>query len=468
MTAVAAGAGHARADGPAVWVDVEDFYEYFAGNRQPSGIQRVAFEIMRELAALAGPHGTLRFLRRGTGRAREGKVVEVAWEDVARTYAAPPALAPVRPDEVLRRFEDRLKTLPPELHTSLRRARTLQIETGKNVRALLGAARPTPLPGPAAPEPDAPLQAGDWLLEIGAPWMVQHFPRWLEAVKARHGIRAALLVYDLVPARHPEWCAPELVTAFNRWLGSTLPLCEQVLALSRHTAADVLAFARERAIALPGTVEPIIVGTGFRDTAAPEEGGDAAWLPAPGSYVLFVSTLEARKNHALAVRVWRRLSEEVRTGVRTAESLPMLVFAGRVGWLVKDLVQQLDNASWLRGRIRLIREPSDAELRRLYAGCLFTLFPSLFEGWGLPVSESLVAGKPCLSSDAAALPEAGGALGRYFDPLDVNSAHRAVAALLDDRPGIAAWQEQVRCQFSPVPWSRTATDVLGRLDGVQA
>ena len=92
-------------------------------------------------------------------------------------------------------------------------------------------------------------------------------------------------------------------------------------------------------------------------------------------------------------------------------------------------------------------------------------FPSLFEGWGLPVTESLAAGKPCLSSDAAALPEAGGALGRYFDPLNVAGAHRAVAAVLDDRAGLADWEARVRREFRPTAWAETAGAVLARLEG---
>jgi len=140
--------------------------------------------------------------------------------------------------------------------------------------------------------------------------------------------------------------------------------------------------------------------------------------------------------------------------------VPDLVFAGRVGWLVADLIAQLDHTSWLGGRVRLVRDPTDAELRALYAGSLFTVFPSLHEGWGLPVTESLALGKPCLCSNAASLPEAGGALCRYFDPESLSSAFRSIAAVLDDRPGLAAWEAQVRRDFEPVPWAATAGALL--------
>ena len=130
------------------------------------------------------------------------------------------------------------------------------------------------------------------------------------------------------------------------------------------------------------------------------------------------------------------------------------MIAGRIGWLVEDLLGQLDNTNWLDGAIRMVDSPTDGELRALYAGCLFTIYPSFHEGWGLPVSESLA--------------EAGGDLCRYFDPEDLDGAYDAVVATLDDRPGLAAWEERVRREFRPVSWGETATVVLeaaARLSG---
>lgn len=131
-----------------------------------------------------------------------------------------------------------------------------------------------------------------------------------------------------------------------------------------------------------------------------------------------------------------------------------------------DLLAQLDHTEWLGGRIKFVADPDDAELRALYAGCLFTVFPSWHEGWGLPVTESLALGKPCLSSHAASLPEAGGPLCRYFDPGNVASAYAAVAATLDDRAGLAAWEAAVRTGFVPTAWTETARALTRAVDGL--
>jgi glycosyltransferase involved in cell wall biosynthesis len=131
--------------------------------------------------------------------------------------------------------------------------------------------------------------------------------------------------------------------------------------------------------------------------------------------------------------------------------------------MVDDLIHQLRNASFLNGKIVLVDNPSDGELKSLYNGCLFTVFPSLYEGWGLPVTESLSLGKPCIVSNAASLPEAGGALARYFDPENATEATAVIRAVLEDRAGLAAWEAQVVREFRPVSWevsARALVDIL--------
>ena len=97
---------------------------------------------------------------------------------------------------------------------------------------------------------------------------------------------------------------------------------------------------------------------------------------------------------------------------------------------------------------------------QLYQGCLFTLFPSHYEGWGLPVTESLALGKPCIISNVTSLPEAGGDLARYLDPDDLAGTVRLIRAVISDRPGLAAWEAQVRRDFQPVPWEDSARAIL--------
>ena len=429
-----------------IWVDCEDC-AHAAG---PGESQRIAFALTRALLQQAGTD-RIRLVRQAGGSLRE-----VPWTEVEAAYRQRPDPTPVALDaetkEESGRVQAWLEALPPELGGPLARARLLQHHAARNWRDLaLALRRRGSKAPPAVPQPafePAAIEPGDALLVLGVPWAVPGY-----AGLQRHaGLASHLLLHDLVPIRHPEWCAKAQAAR----LEECLPLFDALIAGSRHTAEDVSAYARERGLAT-GPVHRVPFGADL-DASAEAPVPDA--LPRPGSYALIVSTIEARKNHALAVRVWRRLAEEVRTGQRAPDSLPDLVFAGRVGCLVADLLQQLENMRWLGGRIHLVPDPSEAELRALYQGCRFTIFPSWFEGWALPVAESLAFGKPCLASNAAAIPEAGGALCRYFDPGDTAGAYRAVASLLDDPGGLASWEDRIRAEFRPTRWSATAEAIL--------
>jgi glycosyltransferase involved in cell wall biosynthesis len=147
-----------------------------------------------------------------------------------------------------------------------------------------------------------------------------------------------------------------------------------------------------------------------------------------------------------------------------AESVPTLVFAGRVGWLVSDLMEQLHNSRFLDGKIIHIESPTDQELEALYEGCLFTLFPSFYEGWGLPVTESHAFGRPCIISKTTSLPEAGGSLARYIDPDNTTDAYRVIRETIQDQAGLREWRDRVRREFRPIEWSQSARAVLKALD----
>jgi glycosyltransferase involved in cell wall biosynthesis len=461
-----------------VWVDVEDFFDYFEANPRPSGIQRLVFEMLKvlpERARLAAGEPRIAFVRHSTDTAI---LQEVSFAEIGRVFEGKATDRIVETGRLsprgrgrliwgLRRWLlDRVWSLPVEVSAVIVRAGVLQMAALRQFRELRRLHLQRPPKPPAAPAP-APVaarmqstagfagQPGDILLIPGAPWSKPGYGAWLAEVRARYRLEPALLLYDLIPLRRPEWCAADLVEKFGYWLRSTLPQCPRLMAISKATAADVEAYAREAGLSLQAPVMPVPIGTDFGPPTQAGAGEPPRGLPAPGSYVLFVSTMEARKNHAMLFKVWRRLVSEL-----PSYQVPTLVFAGRVGWLVSDLIQQLENTDWLNGKIRLIRDPTDAELTALYEGCLFTVFPSLFEGWGLPVSESLGRGQPCLISNRTSLPESGGALARYFDPEDLDDAYRAVRAVIDDPAGLEDWRAKVRRDYRHTKWEDTADAIL--------
>src|SRR5258708_4019020 len=103
----------------------------------------------------------------------------------------------------------------------------------------------------------------------------------------------------------------------------------------------------------------------------------------------------------------------------------------------------------------------------LYGGCLFTLFPSFYEGWGLPVMESHAFGRPCIISKTTSLPEAGGSLARYIDPDNTTDAYQVIRETIQDQAGLREWRDRVRREFRPVEWSQSAHAVLKALDATK-
>ena len=100
---------------------------------------------------------------------------------------------------------------------------------------------------------------------------------------------------------------------------------------------------------------------------------------------------------------------------------PKLIFAGKHNWQSQDFTDFIKKTNSLDGMIEFVNRPSDVELAALYEGCLFTAMVSLYEGWGLPIGESLSMGKTAVVAKSTSMPEVGGELVEYCDPLNVDS-----------------------------------------------
>jgi glycosyltransferase involved in cell wall biosynthesis len=111
-----------------------------------------------------------------------------------------------------------------------------------------------------------------------------------------------------------------------------------------------------------------------------------------------------------------------------------------------------------------LRGLSDAELQQAYRSCLFTVFPSLSEGWGLPIAESLAHGKFCVASDRTSIPEVGGDLIDYFDPSDDDDAVAKIERPLLDPGYLTAREARVRAEYRPRTWTDCVHALISKLD----
>ncbi|OYV34153.1 MAG: hypothetical protein B7Z80_21985 [Rhodospirillales bacterium 20-64-7] len=441
-----------------LWLDVDDLIRYFSTSVRPTGIQRLSFELFRQLHQNADAPGGIIFCRRLVSPPYFQRVTFAALETelLALSQAPAPLALPLVRQRPTGWLADRARRLPHRIRRNLQTIiyalRDIRWALRDLIRVFRGRAgdshmRLLSLGQFDDPHPAVGFAPGDWLVNLGSSWNAPYQPAALDSLH-RLGGRFAILVHDLIPQLFPEWSTQATLQEYRLWLHDTLPCADLLLANSRNTAADIqICLSRAHGVLPPIAILPM--------GGLPQSGGV---LQPVQPFVLLVSTLEVRKNHALMFKVWQRLLAH-----SPEFHVPDLVFAGKRGWLIDDFLSQLDNAGWLDGKIRFIESPSDAELATLYRQCLFTVYPSFYEGWGLPVTESLNFGKTVAASNRASIPEAGGDFCVYFDPENIAEATSVIAGLIMQPERVAALEAHIEAHFQPPTWAQSAATLVDLL-----
>ncbi len=290
---------------------------------------------------------------------------------------------------------------------------------------------------------------GDVLLLAGETWSRYGDFSVLRGVRARSGMRIAAICQDLIPVKWPQFFeADGFVERFGRYTDFLIKDVDLVIAISEQTKKDILDLARTHG-GLRGDIATVELGHDA-GAAAGDSGSPGVAGIEPGKFVLSVSTIQSRKNFDLLYHLWRRLSEE------GLPNLPKLVIVGREGFGSRDLLWQIKHDPAVRDCVIVRHVVPDGTLARLYRDCAWTLYPSFYEGWGLPVSESLAHGKYCVASSAAALQEAGQGLVKHIDPLDFSAWRDAIIELVRSPELVLQFERRIRAQYRPVTWRQSA------------
>jgi alpha-1,3-rhamnosyl/mannosyltransferase len=264
---------------------------------------------------------------------------------------------------------------------------------------------------------------------------------WLTAWFLR--IPSVVVVHDMVPwmpEMHPQRRAGLIERATIR---PALRRMALGLCVSESTERDLVRlFPTARG-------KTAVVHHGVRLDAEPDLDEVRRRLELPERFVLATGTLEPRKNLPRLI--------EAHAGLADA---PPLLLAGPSGWdMDRALAGAGDNA-------RLLGYVSDADLVALYSLCTVFAYPSLYEGFGLPLAEAMRCGAACLSSNASSLPEVGGDTVVYADPLSVDSIRDGLARLLaneDERRELGPRARERSLEFT---WERTARETRELLERV--
>ena len=294
------------------------------------------------------------------------------------------------------------------------------------------------------------------LVDLGVSFWVHDHYRFIRNAKAERQIRYIPLIYDLIPLIRPEFCVRGWLQDFTIWAVGLYQHADGFLAISEATKRDVLKIAAELGHELAtDRIEVVPLDADFRrEVAALPASALDQWDLADTPFALLVSTIEPRKNHALALDGWAELLRR-----HGADKMPKLVFAGRDGWMNDDVFDRLDTDSLLAAQVTMIHNVSDADLALLHRACRFTLFPSLYEGWGLPVTESLCHGRVPVIADNSSLPEAGAGFALMFASGSVEDFARAVEKAAFDDGWRSAQEAKIAAEFAPRSWAEIAEQI---------
>ena len=293
------------------------------------------------------------------------------------------------------------------------------------------------------------LTQNDILLFAGSDWGITNVALIGEH-KRRSGFKIAVLYHDIIPLLYPTFYFSSAVSAFREFLHVMVPMTDLVIVTSKRVELDLKHYCKANGLGVPKTR---IVELGADPPAA--EVATNSSLPGglqPGRYALFVSTIEPRKGHRLLFSVWKRLLAE---GVPQAQGFK-LVFVGRRGWLVDGLLAELAVDSCVGDSLLVLSGITDAALAALYRGAGFCVYPSLYEGYGLPIVEGFRYGKAVLSSSGGALPETVGDLSPCLDPQDEQAWYETLKCWIIEPAARAGYEGAIRERFRHPTWPQAS------------
>jgi glycosyltransferase involved in cell wall biosynthesis len=262
--------------------------------------------------------------------------------------------------------------------------------------------------------------------------------------------RTALTVHDLSFLRYPACFSPPLLRYLLGAVPRSIERADLVLADSEHTQRDL-----EELLGVPAE-QVRVVHAGVEPEFAPRPASEVAAVRQrygiQRPYLLGLGTLQPRKNFVRLIEAYRLLRQE--------RHIPhQLVIGGGRGWLYEPILEAIE-AHGLQEDVLLIGFVEDADLPALYTGAKLFAFPSLYEGFGIPVLEAMACGTPVVASSASSLPEVAGDAALLARPTDVEALAEALWRALDD----AALRADLRAsgleQARRFTWAKAAQRLL--------
>lgn len=248
---------------------------------------------------------------------------------------------------------------------------------------------------------------------------VLHSPDFIPPARFLGHRRTVITVHDLAYLKFPDVLTPESQRYYGQ-IGPAVEEADAVIAVSENTKRDLMALLdapEDKIVVIPEAPDAEYQPLGD----SPAIASTLARYQLTRQYFLFVGTIEPKKNLKTLIESYARF----RKIDRSSNTLPDLVVAGRKGWLYADVLRLVDELD-LKRYVRFLGPVPRSDLPMLYNAALALTYPSIYEGFGLPVLEAMACGTPVITSNVSSLPEVAGDAALSVDPRDVDALTQAL------------------------------------------
>lgn len=299
------------------------------------------------------------------------------------------------------------------------------------------------------------FKKGDIYISMGLDWDKKDL-NYLYSLKKNNKFKVHFFCYDIIPILFPHLCSGNISPIFIKYYIDLSHVSDKVFCISKNTENDLIKFWKNTGAPIKPTS---VVRLGDTDVFTSDYKFRNPELNhfILQDFILMVSTIERRKNHEIIYRAYVRLIEK---GFKN--QLPNLIFVGMKGWGVNDFFDDLKFDLRVKDKIFIFDNISDVDLATLYKNCLFTVYPSLYEGWGLPVAESLSFGKFCLVSNSSSIPEifSNKDCIDFIDPWDLSGWEKAILYYISNKKVLNKKEKMINKHFKPTAWGSTFEKVF--------
>jgi glycosyltransferase involved in cell wall biosynthesis len=270
------------------------------------------------------------------------------------------------------------------------------------------------------------------------------FSRLPESTKGMRSLQRFMTIYDLIPMLFPETMPAPARQTFERMLASVEGdvHCVCISEATKHDLCNYVSIDPAQV-----TVAPLAASKDLffpvTDDSILEQAKSRIGLPRGAQYLLSVNTLQPLKNMTRAIKAFAAFVQETRV-----EDL-YFVLVGATGWNFQQILDTVAHCNLALDRVILAGYVPDDQLAPLYSGALAFIYPSLYEGFGLPPLEAMQCGTPVITGNGSSFPEVVGPAGLLIDPTDQDALSQAMALIYSD--------DKVRTRLSRAGLDRALT-----------